>query len=53
MTFEFSFRPIFEVNVTILGDEKEYSITADLPKLDVIVSQVSNVDASYKPQDLD
>lgn len=49
VSFEFSFRPIFEVNVTISGDEHHSNVTADLPRLDVIVSQVSNVDASCSP----
>jgi hypothetical protein len=49
MALELSFRPVFGLDVTILGTTKSFNVSADIPKLDIIVSQVSNVDASCNP----
>ncbi|EJD50357.1 hypothetical protein AURDEDRAFT_160259 [Auricularia subglabra TFB-10046 SS5] len=46
MNFELSFRPVFKLALELLGEELAFEAHADLPKLDVAVSQVTNASAA-------
>jgi hypothetical protein len=49
MAFEASFRPTFGFTVSFPGGDATLQAVADLPKLDALISQVTNADSACNP----